>query len=202
MSVHSMTSPHQPQDLPVRNAGATSRRATPLARSSGQARAVCDAARRWWCRRPLRRPPGQARIDVGCGSKLVQLKCDVDDPILALRTSLESALLEHFQHRGVFWKHLCDQFFESGVAGKRREMAHQCSADTLSLVLVNNSERHLGCPRTHDDVRRQQLRGGRCPSPPPPGRGGWQNQYSKRSRFPSRKNSALSRRSGGKATER
>jgi hypothetical protein len=58
--------------------------------------------------RPLRRPPGQARIDVGCGSKLVQLKCDVDDPILALRTSLESALLEHFQHRGVFWKHLCD----------------------------------------------------------------------------------------------
>lgn len=50
MSVHSMTSPHQPQDLPVRNAGATSRRATPLARSSGQARAVCDVARRWWCR--------------------------------------------------------------------------------------------------------------------------------------------------------
>jgi hypothetical protein len=52
MSVHNMTSPRQSMDIRVRNAGATSSRATPLARSWGQARAVSDVARRWWFRHP------------------------------------------------------------------------------------------------------------------------------------------------------
>ncbi len=31
-------------------------------------------------------------------------------------------------------------------------MAHQCSADALSLVFVDHSECHLGCPGAHDDI--------------------------------------------------
>ena len=46
MSVHSMTSPRQSLDIPARNAGAILCRATMLARSWGQARAVSDVARR------------------------------------------------------------------------------------------------------------------------------------------------------------
>src|SRR4029450_1816383 len=57
MSVHNMTSPRQSMDIRVRNAGATSSRATPLARSWGQARAVSDGGRRWWFGPPNRVPP-------------------------------------------------------------------------------------------------------------------------------------------------
>ena len=65
---------------------------------------------------------------------------------------VRSAFIKYFQHRGVFRKDLRNQFFEPGVAGKRSEMAHQCSADTLSLVFVDHSECHLGCPGAHDDI--------------------------------------------------
>ena len=54
MLAHSMTLPRQSMDIRVRNAGATLSRATSLARLWGQARAVSDVARRWWCRHPGR----------------------------------------------------------------------------------------------------------------------------------------------------
>ena len=84
--------------------------------------------------------------------RLEKLKCDVDDPIVALPTYV-SPLLSNTFNIGVFSGRTSrNQFFEPGVAGKRSEMAHQCSADALSLVFVDHSECHLGCPGAHDDI--------------------------------------------------
>src|SRR5262245_18727712 len=77
---------------------------------------------------------------------------DVDDPILLPPAKAEPASLEYLQHWDVIRENLGDQFLEPGLAGQRNDVAHQHCADALSLVFIDNRERYLGCPRTHDDV--------------------------------------------------
>jgi Domain of unknown function (DUF4410) len=47
---------------------------------------------------------------------------------------------------------LCDEFPKARTTGNRSKVVHQRRADTLSLVLVNDSESQLSLPRLDDDV--------------------------------------------------
>ena len=80
-----------------------------------------------------------------------QPKGHVHDSGLALRTKAEPTFLEHPQHRSVVWQNLCDEFPKARTTRNRSKVVHQRRADTLSLVLVNHSERHLSLPRLDDD---------------------------------------------------
>jgi hypothetical protein len=76
----------------------------------------------------------------------------VHDSGPALRTKAEPAFLEHLQHCSVVWQNLCDEFPKARTTGDRSNVVHQRRADTLSLVLVNDSESHLSLPRVDDDI--------------------------------------------------
>jgi len=76
----------------------------------------------------------------------------VHDSGPALCTKAEPTFLEHLQHRSVVWQDLCDEFPKARTMGNCSKMVHQHRTDTLSLVLVNDSESHLSLPRLDDDV--------------------------------------------------
>jgi hypothetical protein len=78
----------------------------------------------------------------------------VHDPGRPTGTQAEPAFLKHLQHRSVFRQNLRNQFLETGLAGNRGEMVHQCRANTLSLVLIDHGESNLGRPWPHDNVTR------------------------------------------------
>src|SRR4051812_38268788 len=71
-----------------------------------------------------------------------------------LSREMKPAVLEHLQHRNVLGQNLRDQLIEPRPTGNRSKMAHQCRADPLSLVLVDDGKSHLGCPRLSDNVTR------------------------------------------------
>jgi hypothetical protein len=64
----------------------------------------------------------------------------------------EPELLEHFQHRGVLWQHLRNQFPEASVARQNSQMLHEDRADTLTLVGIDHHESYLGKARPHNDI--------------------------------------------------
>ena len=92
----------------------------------------------------------QAGANAWCCSG--QLERDVHDPGLPARSHMEPAPLEHFEHRGIFWQDLRDEFFQPGSAGNRCEMAHERRAETLALVFIDHAESDLGPSRLYDDV--------------------------------------------------
>ena len=67
-------------------------------------------------------------------------------------TDAQAAFLEDFQHRTIVRQNVGDQFREPGVPRDRNEMAQQCGADGLSLVLIDNSKREFGLSGLHDDI--------------------------------------------------
>src|SRR3712207_3973199 len=71
-----------------------------------------------------------------------------------LSREMKPAALEHLQHWDILRQNLRDQLIEPRPTGNRSKMAHQCRADPLPLVLVNDSKSHLGCPRLSDNVTR------------------------------------------------
>src|SRR5260370_10219833 len=81
-----------------------------------------------------------------------QLKSDVQDLRLAPYGKRESTFLKILQHRTVIRKDFSDQFPERGAKGDRREMMHERRADTLRLILIDDSESYLRLPRLHEDV--------------------------------------------------
>ena len=81
-----------------------------------------------------------------------QPKGYVHDSGPALRTKAEPTFLEHLQHCSVVWQNLSDEFPKARTTGNRSKVMHQRRADTLSLVLVDDSESHLSLPRLDDDV--------------------------------------------------
>ena len=87
---------------------------------------------------------------------------------LSRRCHVQSAFLEHFQHRGIFRQDLGNQFLQPGLTGERDEMAHQRRADTLALVLIDDAESDLGPFGLDDDVaspahdRRSSIFVGNC----------------------------------------
>src|SRR5260370_15022526 len=85
-------------------------------------------------------------------SRLAQLKSDVQDLRLAPYGKRESTFLKNLQHRTVVRQDFSDQFPEPGAKGDRSEMMHERRADTLRLVLIDNSESYLRLPRLHEDV--------------------------------------------------
>ena len=70
----------------------------------------------------------------------------------ALSREVKPAGLEDLQHGTVIRQNLCNQLIEPGSTGNRSKMAHERRADPLTLVLVNHSKSHLGCPRLSDNV--------------------------------------------------
>src|SRR5262249_5650081 len=84
--------------------------------------------------------------------RLAQPKSDVHDLSFALHAKRQSAFLEHLQHGHVVRQDLSDQFLEPASPSNRGEVMHECSAETLLLVLVDDSESHFGLSRLHDDV--------------------------------------------------
>src|SRR3954463_11751316 len=67
---------------------------------------------------------------------------------------MKPAVLEHLQHWSVLGQNLRDQLIEPRPTGNRSKMAHQCPADPLPLVLVDDGKSHLGCPRLSDNITR------------------------------------------------
>ena len=68
------------------------------------------------------------------------------------RGRIESTFLENSQHREVFRQDLGGQFFESGITGQRAKMPHQCGADALSLVFVDQGESYFSSSGLNDNV--------------------------------------------------
>jgi hypothetical protein len=68
------------------------------------------------------------------------------------RSRVQSAFLENFHHRSVLRQDFGDQFLEPGIPGDCGKMTHQCGADPLSLVFVDQGESHLSTTRLKDDV--------------------------------------------------
>src|SRR6266446_8333433 len=81
-----------------------------------------------------------------------QLKSDVQDLRLAPYGKRESTFLKNLQHRRIIRKDFSDQFPEPGAKGDRSEMMHERRADTLRLILIDDSESYLRLPRLHEDV--------------------------------------------------
>src|SRR3954470_12705489 len=65
---------------------------------------------------------------------------------------MKPAVLEHLQHWSVLGQNLRDQLIEPRPTSNRSKMAHQCGADPLPLMLVEDGKSHLGCPRLSDNV--------------------------------------------------
>src|SRR5712664_965262 len=58
----------------------------------------------------------------------------------AFRGGLEAELLEQLQHRAVLGQHFRNQFLETGVTRKGRQMAHQDRPNALTLIVINHDE--------------------------------------------------------------
>src|SRR5258706_3090806 len=65
---------------------------------------------------------------------------------------MQSAFPENVQHRGVLRQTFGDQFLEPGITGDRGKMTHQCRADPLSMVFVDQRESHLSSSGLKDDI--------------------------------------------------
>ena len=65
---------------------------------------------------------------------------------------VQSAFLENCQHCRILGQDFGDEFLEPGIPGDRGEMTHQCCADPLPLVFVDQGEGHLSTTGRKDDV--------------------------------------------------
>lgn len=71
---------------------------------------------------------------------------------LSSRCRVQSAFLENFQHCSVLRQDFGDEFLEPGIPGDHGKITHQCGADPLPLVFVDQGEGHLSTTGVKDDV--------------------------------------------------
>ena len=68
------------------------------------------------------------------------------------RDGTQSAFSENFQHRSVLRQDLGDKFHQPGITSDHGKMTHQCDADPLSLVFVDQGESNLSSSGLKDDI--------------------------------------------------
>ena len=70
----------------------------------------------------------------------------------ALHADPQPAFLKDLKHRLVVRQDLGGEFAQPGFASNGGEVTHQCRADALPLILVDDSKSHFSLPRPGDDI--------------------------------------------------
>ena len=87
-----------------------------------------------------------------CYASLAKLESNVHGPGFALHSDSQAAFRKYLKHCLVVRQDLGGEFAQPGFASNGGEVTHQCRADALPLILVDDSKSHFSLPRPGDDI--------------------------------------------------